>query len=122
MRFLLDMGISPLTQKFLTARGHEAVHLADLGMARLQDAEILAKAAAEGRILVTHDLDFADLLAATRAQLPTVVTFRLRDMRPDHVNRYLDHILRHFRDPLEQGALLSVTERRVRFRPLPLED
>lgn len=55
MRFLLDMGISHLTAKFLTEMSHEAVHLAEQGPGKLQDGEILEKARAESRILLTHD-------------------------------------------------------------------
>ncbi len=32
MKFLADMGISPATAQALRARGHDATHLADLGL------------------------------------------------------------------------------------------
>ena len=43
----------------------------------MTDPEILRKARTEGRILLTHDLDFADLVAASGSALPSVVIFRL---------------------------------------------
>jgi hypothetical protein len=43
-------------------------------------------------------------------------------MRPERVNYYLDDVLDRFTDELEQGALVSVSERAVRVRPLPLSD
>ncbi|HEY57982.1 MAG TPA: DUF5615 family PIN-like protein, partial [Anaerolineae bacterium] len=36
----------------------------------------------EGFVLLTHDLDFGELVAASGARLPSVVVFRLRNMRP----------------------------------------
>jgi predicted nuclease of predicted toxin-antitoxin system len=60
MKFLADMGISPRTVTFLRELGHEAVHLHEEGLERLGDTAILAKARKEGRILLTHDLDFGE--------------------------------------------------------------
>lgn len=82
----------------------------------------MAKARQEGRILLVHDLGFGELLAASGASLPSVITFRLRNMHPDQVNHVLERILRQHEEALAQGAILSVTERQVRVRPLPLAD
>ena len=121
MRFLADMGISPRTVAFLRGKGFDAVHLSELGLHRMTDREILVKAYEEGFILLTHDLDFGDLLAASGARLPSVMVFRLRNMRPNQVNLYLDQIIARYGNELEAGAFLSVTEGRVRIRLLPLK-
>ena len=80
----------------------------------------LAKARHEGRIVLTHDLDFGDLMAASQAQLPSVVIFRLRNMSADHLNRYLEMILANYQERLVAGVVLSVTEREIRARSLPI--
>jgi len=120
VKFLGDMGISPKTVTFLQSRGHDACHLHDQGLDRLDDAAILEKARAEGRVLLTHDLDFGELLAAAGAALPSVIIFRLRNMRPERVNRYLDEIVVQHKELLGAGAIASVTEGRIRIRPLPI--
>ena len=120
MKFLADMGISPRVVQYLRTLGHDAVHLHDLGLDRMADTDILAKARAESRVILTHDLDFGDLLAASQAVLPSVVLFRLQDMRPDSVIRHLEAILAQHLPALASGAILSVTERRVRLRMLPI--
>ena len=120
MRFLADMGISPVTVQFLTDRGYDAVHLHALGLDRLPDSEILEKAHFEKRIILTHDLDFGELVAASGAILPSVITFRLRSMRPANINRYLYSIIDGYCDDLETGAIISVTEGLVRVRSLPI--
>lgn len=56
MKFLLDMGISSSTAVFLRARGYDAVHLRDEGLQRMSDEKIVEKAFAEGRVILTHDL------------------------------------------------------------------
>ena len=121
MNFLADMGISPKAVAFLQNLGHDAVHLHDHGLDRLSDQAVLEKAQAEGRVVLTHDLDFGELMAASRAALPSVVIFRLRNMRPENVNRYLREIVMRYREALEKGAILSVTEGQIRIRYLPVE-
>ena len=89
MKFLADMGISPQTVAFLQTLGHDAVHLAGQGLDQSPDHDILEKARREGRILLTHDLGFGELVAAKGTALPSVITFRLRNMHPDQVNAAL---------------------------------
>jgi predicted nuclease of predicted toxin-antitoxin system len=120
MTFLADMGISPKIVDCLQRLGHQAVHLQQQGLHRLNDSEILEKARREESIVLTHDLDFTDLLAASGADLPSVVIFRLRNMRPEHVERYLLRIISEHAEVLEQGAIITVTEGRIRMRDLPL--
>lgn len=120
MKFLADMGISPKTVAFLNSVGYDAVHLQDEGLERLHDAGILDKAQQEGRIVLTHDLDFGELVAASGANLPSVITFRLRNMHPDRVNHHLNEIIRQHENILERGAVVSVTEGQIRVRLLPI--
>lgn len=65
MRFLADMGVSRLVVEWLRNMGHDAVHLRELGLQRMNDPDILAKARDERRVLLTMDLDFGYLLAVT---------------------------------------------------------
>jgi predicted nuclease of predicted toxin-antitoxin system len=92
MKFLADMGISPKTVALLRALGHDATHLQEQGLERLPDPAIMTKAREEERILLTCDLGFGELVAASGARLPSVIIFRLRDMRPTHVNRHLSQL------------------------------
>jgi predicted nuclease of predicted toxin-antitoxin system len=120
VKFLADMGISPKTVVFLRTLGHDAVHLSDQGLERLSDPGIVEKARQEGRVVLVHDLGFGELVAASGARLPSVITFRLRNMHPDRVNSALYSILSQHGEALEQGAMISVTEGQVRVRRLPL--
>ncbi len=120
MKFLADMGISPKTVRFLHLLGYQAVHLHQEGLDRLSDTEILQLARRDGRILLTHDLDFGDLLAASKAEMPSVIIFRLRNMFPDHVNHYLRTIITSHAKDLEQGVIITVAEGGIRIRQLPI--
>ena len=48
------------------------------------------------------------------------IIFRLKDMRPANVSRHLDSILKRHSEAMNTGAVLSVTEQKVRIRPLPI--
>jgi len=120
MKFLADMGISPRVVSALRERGHEAIHLQEQGLGKMPDSEILAKARAEGRVVLTHDLDFGELLAASGGVLPSVIIFRLNDMRAENVNFHLFGLLKEQSEMLEKGAVCSVSERKIRIRALPL--
>ena len=120
MKFLADMGISPKTVAFLRTLNHDALHLQEQGLERWPDSAILAKAREENRILLTHDLDFGELVTASGAQLPSVILFRLRNMNPDHVNHYLNLVLSRHLIELTAGAFISVTEAQIRLRLLPV--
>jgi predicted nuclease of predicted toxin-antitoxin system len=114
------MGISPKTGQFLIQQGYDAVHLIDIGMERLSDIQILKKSLDEKRILLTHDLDFGQLLAISGKKQPSVVIFRLTDMRPANINKLLQTIIDRFSDTLEKGAILSIGDKRIRCHPLPI--
>jgi predicted nuclease of predicted toxin-antitoxin system len=114
------MGISPRSVALLREQGHDAIHLHDLGLDRLPDCDVMALARAEGRIVLTHDLDFADLIAASGETLPSVVIFCLRSMRAQRVNDYLRVLLTQHAATLSSGAVVSVSESQMRVRPLPL--
>ncbi len=121
MKFLADMGISPKAIDFLGTLGYSATHLNDLDLNTLPGPDILKKAREDGYVLLTHDLGFGELVAATKGSLPSVVIFRLRNMHPDRVNHYLHKILEKYKESLEHGAIISVTDGQIRVRQLPIK-
>jgi predicted nuclease of predicted toxin-antitoxin system len=120
VKFLADMGISIDTVHWLRDQGHDAIHLHEQGLDQLSDPNIIEKAREEERILLVHDLDFGQLMSLSRSRLPSVITFRLLDMRPESVNQALHEVLQQFSSELEHGALFSIRERRIRVRRLPV--
>ncbi|MFO8101858.1 MAG: DUF5615 family PIN-like protein [Dehalococcoidia bacterium] len=115
------MGISPRTVAFLRERGHDGLHLIEEGLERSEDSVVIEKARDEERVLLTHDLGFGELMASSRGTSPSIIIFRLKDMRPDRVNQFMEKILADHYASLEQGAVLSVTERQIRVRNLPIK-
>ena len=58
MKLLIDESPQQDLTRILAEAGHNAVHVTDLGLQGATDDEVLARADAEGRIVVTADTDF----------------------------------------------------------------
>jgi predicted nuclease of predicted toxin-antitoxin system len=61
MRFLVDSQLPPALARWIAAKGHDAQHVADFGMAGATDREIWDKAIAIQSVIVTKDDDFISL-------------------------------------------------------------
>jgi predicted nuclease of predicted toxin-antitoxin system len=65
IKLLLDENLSPTVAHRLRAEGLDVAHVRDRGVLGATDAEVLAKALAEDRILITSNVDdFARLACA----------------------------------------------------------
>jgi predicted nuclease of predicted toxin-antitoxin system len=120
MRFLADMGISQEVVIWLREQGHEATHLRDEGLQRLENGVIFIKAIHETRIILTWDLDFTEIVALSGRTQVSAVVFRLINTRSVHVIERLKRVLLESAQDLEEGAIISVEEGRHRVRLLPL--
>ncbi len=101
--------------------GFELEHWSSLGKANATDAAIMNFAQANGYVVLTHDLDFSAILAATKGEKPSVVQIRSDDVSPEGVGKSVVDALRQMADQLDEGALLTVDPSRARLRLLPLE-
>ncbi|MEW5744129.1 MAG: DUF5615 family PIN-like protein [Nitrospirota bacterium] len=121
MRLLIDMNLSPLWGEVLAGEGIEAIHWSTVGSAAAMDKELMAWAKGSGYIVITHDLDFGTILAATGADAPSVIQLRFQDLAPESAKKHIIKVLHDFRRELEEGALVSIDEDKARIRILPLE-
>jgi predicted nuclease of predicted toxin-antitoxin system len=87
---------------------------------RLPNGEIFQKAGREQRIVLTFDLDFGEILAASAGQIVCVVLFRLGNTRSDFVIQRLGDVLNQSSADLAQGAIVVVEDGRHRVRRLPI--
>lgn len=71
--------------------------------------------------MLTHDLDFSAILAATHGEKPSVVQIRAENVNPDTIGPQVIIALRQMAAELKSGALLTVDPNRTRLRVLPLQ-
>ena len=120
MRFLADMCVDVRIVEWLLEKGHDAVHLRDEGFHRMPNGEIFEKGIKEDRVILTFDLDFAEIAALTSGEKASVVLFRLKNTRTQNVINHLSKVLQDSMDDLEKGAVVVVEEFRHRVRYLPI--
>jgi predicted nuclease of predicted toxin-antitoxin system len=120
MKVLIDMNLSPRWVGEFAKSGIESSHWSALGAFNAPDREIMAFAQLHGYVVMTHDLDFGAILAATQGEKPSVVQIRADDVSPDVIGRSVITALLQMAAELEMGALLTVDPNRVRMRLLPL--
>ena len=120
MKLVLDMNLSPSWVSVFESRGWEAVHWSEVGDFRASDREIMSWAREQGCVVLTHDLDFGALLAASSHSAPSVVQIRVRDILPGAHTDMLCEALERFENHLQSGVLLIIEPNRERVRILPL--
>jgi predicted nuclease of predicted toxin-antitoxin system len=120
-KFLVDNGVSGFVADGLKAAGYDAVHVRDYGMQAATDDEILSRAGAEGRAVLSVDRDFTTLLALGRASGPSLLLLRGR-VSQQHPSTQLALILANLptvAGDLGQGSIVVLEHGRVRVRRLP---
>lgn len=120
MKLLVDMNLSPRWIDLLKKAGFEAVHWSTIGQANARDTEIMAWAAANDHVVMTQDMDFSAILAATQGINPSVVQIRAEDVSPDVIGAKVVMALHQMKRELGAGALLCIDTDRTRLRLLPL--
>lgn len=120
MKFLVDECISFRFAKLLVDSGHDAVHVTDCGIAGEPDTVVMETARQAGRVLVSADTDFGELLARSAAVAPSVVIFRRSERRPEKLAAILLANLDELSSDIEAGALVVIAEKRMRIRRLPV--
>jgi predicted nuclease of predicted toxin-antitoxin system len=93
------MNLSPSWVERLASHGFEAVHWSTIGAATAPDSEILTWANEHGFVLVTNDLDFSSILAASAEATPSVVQIRTQDLLSDAVVNAVVDALKIHRGP-----------------------
>jgi predicted nuclease of predicted toxin-antitoxin system len=80
MRFLIDAQLPPALARWLVAGGHDAAHVADVGLAAAKDCAIWSYALDVGAAIISKDEDFAQR-KALRDDGPPIVWIRLPNTR-----------------------------------------
>jgi len=103
---------SPITPTWKPKTFNRRYSTREEGLQRLPDGAVFDTAGGEGRILLTFDLDFGEIVALSGERVVSVILFRLHNTRTPHVRERLQKVLAQSARDLEF---------RLRVRRLPLK-
>ncbi len=117
---LADENIHPGVIEFLRNAGYDVEAIVAEGKFGLADSEVLQRASAAGRVILTHDSDFGGL-AISRADFIGIIYLRPGHIRPEFTIQTLEAIRAHA--PEVKPPFILVAERtgeivRLRIRQL----
>ena len=116
MKLKLDENLSRHLKPVLTAMGHDVSTAADENLLSRPDTEVARAAAMEERMLLTLDVEFADLRKYPPGSHPGIILFRPLSMGPLSVNSFIADFLRSTDLPKLAGCVAVVEPGRVRVR------
>jgi len=114
------MNLSPRWVELLSKAGFDVVHWSTIGPINASDEQIMSFASTQGYVVVTHDLDYGAILAATQGDKPSVVQIRSEHLAPSVIGQSVIDALHETTAELESGALVTIDVARTRVRILPL--
>lgn len=120
MRFIVDVNLSPRFVDALRARGHDAVRVTEILDPRSLDATIVEEAARRDASIITRDQDLSSIVATTGRTKPSIVNLRTSSIDPEHLAHVVDTISIARSQDIEDGCVITIDDRRVRVRRLPV--
>lgn len=116
MRFLADVNIEAMLVRWLRAEGHDVVWATELPPS-IPDDELLTLANDEGRVLLTYDRDFGELIFSRHGLSEGIILLRFdAALQAERLNL----LQRQWRSIAGRAAghFAVVTDRRLRGRPI----
>ena len=105
----------------LNQEGWDVVHVAEVGMSRATDVEILDAARQQPRICVTLDADFHTHLVVTNAATPSVIRLCIEGLNGEALARLLIEVWPQITKHVDhRAAMITITDKKVRVRSLPI--
>jgi predicted nuclease of predicted toxin-antitoxin system len=105
--------------ELLRDAGHDCAHVYELGLGGQPDERVMALADRENRILISADTDFGELFANAPVLAPSVILLRRADKRAGSLTAVILANLGQVADDLTAGALIVISDTRIRTRRLP---
>jgi len=114
VKLLVDVGVGKAVEDWLRAQGHDVLAVRDLDP-RMSDAEILDRAVREGRLILTMDKDFGELVYRSGKVHSGVLLLRLEEARSREKVAIVEKIFRQYEQKL-RGHFAVYRRGRLRIR------
>lgn len=114
MRFLLDANMPRSTKAALEQCGFDVIDLRDILPPATPDPVVHDLAKREGRILITRDHDFLNIMLYPPAQTPGIIVVKVRQLTAKEINILLLDFLGRVTEPQIKNALIALEPHRYR--------
>ena len=116
MRFKTDENLPQQAAELLRTAGFDAMSVYDQDLGGEIDGNLIEICGAEDRVMVTLDLDFADIRAYPPSQHQGIIVLRLKRQDKVSVLELLKRLVELLKDGSAENQLWIVDEKRVRIR------
>ncbi|MEW5803546.1 MAG: DUF5615 family PIN-like protein [bacterium] len=114
IRFLADENISPKVVAYLRERGADVLDIKELGWQGKTDHEILERAQAEKRVILTCDKDFGTLAVYGLKPHYGIIFIRPGNLNPANIMRLLGKLTEKIK--FQEGMIITLIEEGIRIR------
>jgi len=118
MKFLLDQDVYANTAHVLSSLGHDAVPVSRIGLSQATDETLLRTAQEQGRIFVTRDRDFGNLVFVKGIRTG-VLYLRMLPQTQRATHGEIQRVLETYSEQELQRVLVTVEPGGHRIRRLP---
>ncbi|MBI2335612.1 MAG: DUF5615 family PIN-like protein [Deltaproteobacteria bacterium] len=122
MKLKLDENISRHLKPILQKLNHDVMTAADEGLLSQPDPIIAAVCKEERRILLTLDVEFADLRKYPPGCFPGIILFRPESYGPLAVNHFIENFVANTNLEEFRNCIVVVDATRIRIRRPPSDD
>ena len=116
MKFKIDENLPARLATILSTAGYDAMSVFDQQLGGEPDERIASVCKAEGRILLTLDIGFADIRRHPPADYPGLIVLRLRRQDAPYIRSIVENLLPLLEEQQVSKTLWIVEDHRVRFR------
>lgn len=115
LKLYLDQMFSVQVAQALSSEAHDVLRASEVGQARADDQEILRKAIAEDRILVTLDQHFGDWVILPLSQHPGVIRLKVDPTTSENIIGLLLPLLRNHSSEQLRNHLVILSAKRSKW-------
>lgn len=117
LALLADENIAAPLVRALRENGIDVAYIAEFATG-ITDDEVLEVARQEGRLLLTEDKDFGELVFRMKRDMPGVIMLRLPTAQWLEQWKRVRTVIEHYADKLA-GYYTVIEQDKIRFRSLP---
>lgn len=118
LKFIADVNVEKVIVDYLLEEGYDVKWIPDYNCEML-DEDLLEMAKVEGRILITNDKDFGELIFLQKRLSIGIILIRIKGQKVEGKLKLIKKLFQNYRNKLLNNFVI-ITDKELRF--IPMED